>query len=76
MPVFIFVHQVRQVLGLHAVGVRERALEAGQTYFYTVRVETNRDGQPVSETRRVLVRANEVVRESFSDAKATVVTSR
>lgn len=48
------------------------ALEPGQTYYYTVRIEMLRDGKPVSESRRVLVRANEVARESFGD-KATAV---
>jgi uncharacterized protein (TIGR03000 family) len=41
-------------------------LEPGQTYYYTVRVDATRDGRPVSETRRVLVRANEIVRETFT----------
>lgn len=49
-------------------------LEPGQTYYYTVRVESNRDGKPVSETRRVLVRAGELVRESFNaDSRTDVV---
>jgi uncharacterized protein (TIGR03000 family) len=49
-------------------------LEPGQTYYYTVRVEFNRDGKPVSETRRVLVRAGELVRESFNaDGRTDVV---
>ena len=42
----------------------------GQTYYYTVRVEATRDGKPISESRRVLVRAGELVRESFLDAKS------
>lgn len=50
------------------------ALAEGQTYYYTVRVEMNRDGKPVNETRRVLVRANETVRETFgATADPTVV---
>jgi uncharacterized protein (TIGR03000 family) len=48
-------------------------LVPGQTYYYTVRVDTTRDGKPVSETRRVLVRAGDLVRESFFDAKADAV---
>lgn len=49
------------------------ALQPGQTYYYQVRVEGSRDGQPMNETRRVLVRANELVRESFVDSKASTV---
>lgn len=44
-------------------------LEAGQTYYYTVRVESSRG----VETRRVLVRANEIARESFGAAKTDAV---
>lgn len=45
---------------------RTPELEPGQTYYYTFRVEAVRDGQPVTETRRVIVRAGEAVREVFS----------
>jgi uncharacterized protein (TIGR03000 family) len=48
-------------------------LVVGQTYYYTVRVESTRDGKPVSESRRVLVRAGDMVRESFLDAKGDAV---
>lgn len=51
-------------------------LVPGQTYFYTVRVEAVKDGKPVSETRRVIVRAGDVVRESFLDAKSTDAVAR
>ena len=43
------------------------ALEPGQAYFYLVRVERRRDGQPVSETRRIIVRAGQVARADFKD---------
>lgn len=45
------------------------ALEPGQTYFYSVRVEGTRNGEPINETRKVLVRGGEIIRESFNDAK-------
>ena len=41
-------------------------LTPGKTYFYTVRVEMNRDGKTASESRKVLVRANQTTRESFN----------
>jgi len=41
-------------------------LDPAQAYFYTVRVETVRDGKPVGETRRVVVRAGETVSEAFA----------
>ena len=43
------------------------ALEPGQAYFYLVRVERRRDGQPVSETRRIIVRAGQVTRADFNN---------
>jgi uncharacterized protein (TIGR03000 family) len=42
------------------------ALEPGKTYFYDLRAEVIRDGKPVTETQRVLVRAGEVVRARFT----------
>jgi uncharacterized protein (TIGR03000 family) len=43
-------------------------LEAGQMYYYIVRAEMVRDGQPVSETRRVTVKAGEVSRAKFQES--------
>ena len=43
------------------------ALEPGQAYFYLVRVERRRDGQPASETRRIIVRAGQVSRADFNN---------
>jgi uncharacterized protein (TIGR03000 family) len=40
-------------------------LEPGQEYFYTLRVEGLRDGQPFLEQRRVLVKAGAAVRLTF-----------
>jgi uncharacterized protein (TIGR03000 family) len=42
-------------------------LEAGQTYYYILRAEVVRDGQTLSDTKRVLVHAGEVVQASFRD---------
>jgi uncharacterized protein (TIGR03000 family) len=49
------------------------ALEPGQAYYYMVRVETMRDGQPVSETRRVIVRAGQVARADFKELESDAV---
>jgi uncharacterized protein (TIGR03000 family) len=46
---------------------RTPALDRTQTYYYEVRAEVMRDGKPVSETKRVIVRAGEVIRANFSD---------
>jgi uncharacterized protein (TIGR03000 family) len=48
-------------------------LEPGQAYYYLVRVETVRDGKPISETRRVIVRAGQVARANFKDMESDVV---
>ena len=46
-------------------------LEPGQTYYYEVRVEVERDGKLLSETRRVLLRAGQEVHADFSDVTTT-----
>src|SRR5579875_1946977 len=48
-------------------------LEPGQAYYYMVRVETIRDGKPVSQTRRVIVRAGQIARADFKDMEADTV---
>lgn len=53
-----------------AVGVQllyTPALEPDKVYFYTVRIEVMRDSQPLSETRRVLVRAGQVAHMEFKE---------
>jgi uncharacterized protein (TIGR03000 family) len=50
-------------------------LEPGQIYYYMVRAEVVRDGKPVTETRRVLVRAGQTARASFKDIEAETVTT-
>lgn len=42
-------------------------LDPQHAYYYTVRIESVRDGKPVSETRRVIVRAGETVQETFRE---------
>jgi uncharacterized protein (TIGR03000 family) len=46
------------------------ALAKGQKYYYEVRAEVMRDGKPVSETRRVIVRAGATIRADFSSLGA------
>jgi uncharacterized protein (TIGR03000 family) len=42
-------------------------LETGQKYFYDMRVESVRDGEPVTENRRVILQAGDVIEASFRD---------
>jgi uncharacterized protein (TIGR03000 family) len=51
------------------------SLEPGQAYYYMVRVETVRDGKPVSDSRRVIVRAGQTARADFKDLEADAVTT-
>jgi uncharacterized protein (TIGR03000 family) len=46
------------------------ALEPGRPYYYMVRIERMRDDQPVSETRRIIVRAGQVARADFKDVES------
>jgi uncharacterized protein (TIGR03000 family) len=48
-------------------------LEPGQAYYYMVRIEYVRDGKPVSETRRVIVRAGLTARADFMDRDTDAV---
>jgi uncharacterized protein (TIGR03000 family) len=41
-------------------------LEPGQLYYYEVKAEVLRDGKPVSQTKRVILKAGEVVRAGFT----------
>lgn len=42
-------------------------LDPSQSYFYVVRVEMTRDGKPISETRRVVVRSGQMIQETFNE---------
>jgi uncharacterized protein (TIGR03000 family) len=46
------------------------ALEPGKVYFYELRIEMMRDGQPFTQTRRILVRAGQVARADFKDLES------
>jgi|SRR5579864_5119149 len=50
-------------------------LEPGQKYFYDLRVEVEKDGQKVSQSKRVIVEAGATVRESFRNIGAPTVAS-
>jgi uncharacterized protein (TIGR03000 family) len=50
-------------------------LQDGQTYYYILRAEVVRDGKALSETKRVLLHARDVVRASFADL-GTIATAR
>jgi uncharacterized protein (TIGR03000 family) len=55
---------------------RTPVLEKDQDFFYEIRAEVIRDGKPVSETRRVIVKSGEVIRTDFrSLGEATGVAS-
>jgi uncharacterized protein (TIGR03000 family) len=48
-------------------------LDPSQAYYYTVRVESVRDGKPSSETRRLIVRSGETAQATF--AEPAIVTA-
>jgi uncharacterized protein (TIGR03000 family) len=51
-------------------------LEPGQLYFYDLRVEVVRDGKPVTESKRVVVKAGEVIRANFPKLETESVAAR
>jgi uncharacterized protein (TIGR03000 family) len=62
---FIDDKPVKTALGVQLLDTP--ALQPDTVYFYIVRVEMMRDGQPLSETRRILVRAGQVARTEFKE---------
>jgi uncharacterized protein (TIGR03000 family) len=50
-------------------------LEPNQDYFYTVKAEMTRNGQTVSESKRVVVRGGQVSAVDFGDMSNTVARS-
>src|SRR5262249_51061850 len=42
-------------------------LQPGQAYFYDVKVEVMKDGKPVIKEKPIVVKAGDVIRESFTD---------
>jgi uncharacterized protein (TIGR03000 family) len=54
---------------------RTPELRPGASYYYEVRAEVMRDGQRVSETRRVVIRAGQVAREDFRSLGTAVSTA-
>jgi uncharacterized protein (TIGR03000 family) len=51
-------------------------LEPGYDYFYTLRAEIVRDGQTLTQTQRVAVRAGDQTRVSFDFSPSGVASSR
>jgi uncharacterized protein (TIGR03000 family) len=51
------------------------ALEKGESYYYEVKAEVMRDGKPVSETRRLTLKAGSSIRADFRKLGDTAVTS-
>jgi uncharacterized protein (TIGR03000 family) len=42
-------------------------LDPSQSYYYMVRVEMMRDGKPISESRKVIVRSGQMIQETFDE---------
>jgi uncharacterized protein (TIGR03000 family) len=50
-------------------------LDNGQTYYYELRAEVVRDGKPVSVTKRVTLKAGDVVQTKFGEMEAAETIS-
>ncbi|MFN4260991.1 MAG: TIGR03000 domain-containing protein [Gemmataceae bacterium] len=53
---------------------RTPELERNRDYYYDIKVEAVRDGQTVSDSKRVVVRAGQQARVRFDDPQATTVS--
>ncbi len=51
-------------------------LQQGQTYFYDVKAEVMREGQPVTQTQRVQFRIGQIVQANFGDMATPATTAR
>jgi len=51
-------------------------LSPTQAYYYMVRIEMTREGKPVTETRRVIVRAGETATETFREPNGLTTVSK
>jgi len=51
-------------------------LKPGQAYAYTLRAEVNRAGKPITESKRVIVRAGEETVVEFSDLQTVQTAGR
>lgn len=59
-----------------AAGVRTfntPPLEPGKPYYYMVRIEMSRDGEPISETRRIIVHSGQIARADFKELESKTV---
>jgi uncharacterized protein (TIGR03000 family) len=52
------------------------ALDATQTYYYEMRAELVRDGKTLTERKRVIVRAGDVIRTSFPNLELAATTAK
>jgi uncharacterized protein (TIGR03000 family) len=52
------------------------ALQPGQTYYYTVKMQVDRNGSPVTDSQRVLVSAGEQVTVNFNNLPALATAQR
>jgi len=50
-------------------------LEEGETYYYILRAEVDREGQKISRTKRVVIRAGEEARAAFPELAPRAVTN-
>jgi uncharacterized protein (TIGR03000 family) len=51
---------------------RTPTLEPGQTYYYELRAEVVRDGKPITQSKRILLRAGDEIRVSLNEPAAVV----
>jgi uncharacterized protein (TIGR03000 family) len=48
-------------------------LQQGQTYYYIVRAEVNRDGMTYSSSQRVVIRPGDIMQTNFRDLGAVAL---
>jgi uncharacterized protein (TIGR03000 family) len=72
----LWVDQVECPLTSAARSFDTPVLQPGQTYFYTLKVEVQRDGVPVTDSQRVLIAAGEHVTVNFNNSGALAAAQR
>ena len=72
----LFVDGERVPMSSSTRSFRTPQLQAGRDYFYTMKVETVRNGETVEKSTRVIVRAGETARADFGETSLVAVQSR
>jgi uncharacterized protein (TIGR03000 family) len=71
----LFVDDKQMKTGSERRSFTTPTLEKGETYYYVLKVEVIRDGKPVTETKKILVKAGDEIKADFKEMD-TIATAK